>query len=169
MTVHVKKPSKKIRKVSAAVAAEIWDDREGKARPTPERRAKGAFVLRDGDDAGITVAVDECATMLDWLARSGIITQEQCAAGHSLAALLERTRLVSGSRSCLDFDVGGYDSSEPTHGELRDERERAILHERCGRGVWLELRRVCHEGQRPHSPMRLSQGLTVCARFWRLI
>lgn len=155
---------------SAAVAAQIWEDREGKARPTPERLSKGAFVLRDTEDAGVTVAVDEAATMLDRLGRAGVITPEQVQAGHDLAALLERTRLVSGGRSCCDFSPVGHEgNAEPTHGELRDHRERAELHERCGHAVWADLRRVCHEGQRPHSPMRLSEGLTICARFWGLI
>lgn len=154
---------------SAAVAAANWQDRpdSGKARPTPERRAKGSFVLRDTEDAGVTVAIDEAPTMLDRLHAKHIITASQRDGGLDLAALLRRTMLVSEGRSCLDWTpVATGDDSEPTHAELRDAEERAEIYLACGMVVFAELRRVCHEHQMPRSIDRLRQGLDICARFW---
>lgn len=54
-----------------AAAAEIWEDREGKARPTPQRKLKGVFSLSDGDDAGVSVASDSASCTLDALAVRG--------------------------------------------------------------------------------------------------
>lgn len=153
---------------SIAAAAEIWTPREGKDRPTPERLSKGAFVLRDTEDAGVTHAVDEGATELDRLAIRGLITEDQRDGGHDFAALMERTRLVSRGRSCLDFTPVGYDGGEGNEWqEKRDSQDRAELYLACGMATWAELRRVCCEGHAPTSIERLRHGLTVCAEFWR--
>lgn len=165
---------------STATAADIWEDRDGKARPTPERRAKGAFVLRDGDDAGVTVAVDEAATFIDALAARGIISAEQRDGGHDFAALMERTALVRSGRSCLDFSPVGYDGDvPPTHGELRDAQERAELYLAVGTFTWAVMRRACHEWATPEHAaqsrkllrmidvQRLRDGLDMCVKFWR--
>lgn len=152
---------------SAAVVADIWQDREGKARPTEERRRQGSWVLRDGEDAGVTVAVDEHAHVLDQLAAKGIIDSDQQQAGHDFAALLERTRLVAGGRSCLNMDPVGHEGdAEPTHGELRDAAERRDLNQRMGAWVWSEMRMVCHQGFWPERLDRLREGLDVAAKYW---
>ena len=155
--------------LSAAVTAENWDDRpeSGKSRPTPQRMAKGVFVLRDGEDAGVTVAVDENATMLDRLCADGVIEPAQRDGGLSLAALLHRTRLTKEGRSCLDFSPVGHDGGgEPTHAELRDSQERAEIYLACGVATFRELRSVCLEGHTPRNINRLRSGLDICARFW---
>lgn len=155
---------KRRKTVAAAVAAQIWEDRAGKARPTAERRAKGKFVLRDGDDAGVTVAVDEGVTVLDRLALAGVITEDQRQAGHDLAAVLYRTRLGSTGRSCIDMSPVGYegDDLEETHQEVRDRQQRAQVFQRCrGPWVWPELVRVCRDDQRPRSIEALRDGLDV--------
>lgn len=156
--------------MSAARHAENWQDREGKARPTPERRAKGVFVLRDGDDAGVTVAVDEAVTMLDQLRRNGTITDPQCQAGHDFAAMLNRMQMVSPGRSCLDFTPVGYEGDhDPTHAELRDKADRIALFAKCsGPWVWAELRRVCYEHDKPKHMPSLISGLNMCADYWGL-
>jgi len=155
---------------SAAVSAEIWADREGKARPTPERIAKGKFSLRDADDAGVTVAVDEASTPLDVLRIAGVITDIQCQAGHDFAAMMYRTRMVSPGRSCLDFSPVGHDGdNEPSHAELRDSQDRAKLFAKCdGPLVWAELRRVCFEHQPTKHLPSLRSGLDLCAVYWGL-
>lgn len=155
--------------LSAAVAADNWEDRpdSGKSRPTAERKDKGRFVLRDGEDAGVSIAVDEAAHILDVLHSRGVITGDQRDAGHDIAALLERTRLVSAGRSCLDFTpVGHDDNREPTHGELRDTQERNDLYLGVGMLTFRELRHVCHEGNPPRSVDRLRDGLTFAAKMW---
>lgn len=154
------------REKSAAVAAEIWADRDGKRRPTEERRQKGAFVLRDGDDAGVTVAVDEAATCLDRLRIAGRITDEQCQGGQDYAALMERTRMISGGRSCIDFTPVGYDGGGSDHAEARDSRDRAELYLACGMLTWAEMRRVCCDQHEPKDMARLRAGLDICAKFW---
>lgn len=149
--------------------ATIWSDRDGKARPTPERRAKGCFVLRDTEDAGATVAVDEEASMIGRLQRAGIITATQAHAATDLAALLERTRITSRGRSCLDTTPIGHEGdAEPTHGELRDAQERAEIYLSCGVAIWRELLRLCQDDDRPRNIGLLRQGLDICVRYWRL-
>ncbi len=153
---------------SIAAAADVWTDREGKARPTPERRMKGAFVLRDTEDAGVTVAVDEGATVLDRLASRGIITRAQCDGGHDFARLMERTRLTAKGRSCLDFSPVGYDSGNGNEWqEIRDNQDRDELYLGCGMATWAELRRVCCDDLPPRSLDRLRAGLSLCEAFWR--
>ena len=154
-----------------AVAADNWADRDGKARPTPERRAKGAFVLRDTEDAGVTVAVDEGATQLDRLHMRGVITAEQCQAGHDLAAILYRTRLVSAGRSCLDWTPVGPDTDDApeTWQQERDRVQRTRIFMRCrGQWVWPELVRTCRDDEPPRKIDALRDGLDVCiAEFKR--
>ncbi|MCJ8138592.1 hypothetical protein [Falsirhodobacter halotolerans] len=155
------------RDASAAVTADIWQDREGKARPTDERRARGAWVLRDGEEAGVTVAVDEHAHVLDQMLAKKLITADQCLAGHDFAALMERTRMVSAGRSCLDFTPVGYEGdNDPTHGELRDASERKVLYAQMGSWVWSEMRMVCHQGFWPDRLDRLREGLDMAAKYW---
>lgn len=155
---------------AAAVAADIWQPRpdSGKDRPTPERRAKGAFVLRETEDAGVTFAVDTAATMLDRLTVRGLLSADQCQAGHDYAALMERTRLVSQGRSCLNFEPVGHDSdAEPTHGELRDIQERRELYLACGVLTWAVLQRTCVDQQMPADLIRLREGLDICVKMWK--
>lgn len=173
-------PSKKARRLSkrigkqersAAVQAENWNDREGRARPTPERKAKGAFVLRDGDDAGVTVAVDEDVTELDRMRKANKITTEQCNAGHDFAAMINRMLMVPPPRSCLNFEPVGYDDSdEETHTERRDREDRTRIHMRCMAGpwVWAELRRVCVDNAEAKHMPSLLQGLDICVAHWGL-
>lgn len=153
---------------SPAVAAEIWRPREGKDRPTEERRRRSVFALRDTEDAGVTVAVDLEATLLDRLQQRGVISADQCQGGLDFAALMARTRLGAAPRSCLDWGPLGYDSGEVSAAELRDAEDKAELYLACGSLTWAELRRVCVEGALPKDLGRLRQGLDLCARFWGL-
>lgn len=164
-----KREARKAKKTSVAVSAEIWDDRDGKARPTPERRAKGSFVLRDGEDAGVTVAVDECVTVLDALAKEGLITEDQRQGGHDLAMVLYRTRLGSQGRSCLDFTPSGHpdEDSPETHQEQRDRQQRAQVFAACrGPWVWPELYRVCGQNRPAQSLPSLRAGLDLCVKVF---
>lgn len=186
MTRHVKDPfaraeasSERIRQDRAArraekkaqmqaAAAERWADRDGKARPTPERRAKGAFVLRDGEAEGESFAVDEAATVLDRLAMAGVINEDQRQGGIDLAMVLHRTRLGHQGRSCCDFTPTGYQDDEPeTHQQQRDRQQRAQVYASCrGPWVWPELYRVCGEDQQPRHIESLRAGLDVCVKVF---
>jgi hypothetical protein len=162
-----RRSQRKAQEQSAAVSADNWDDRDGKARPTPERRAKGDWELRDGEDAGVTVAVDRRASMLDQLGHIGKITANQVQGGHDFAALMQRMQMVPAGRSCLDFSPVGFDAAdEPTHAELRDAQDRTELYLACGMLTWAELRRVCVDGDAPRSYDRLRAGLDLCVKFW---
>lgn len=164
-----KREARAKRKASPAVAAEIWTDRDGKARPTPERRAKGSFALRDGEDAGVSVAVDEAVTVLDRLALAGQITEDQRQGGIDLAAVLHRTRLGSQGRSCLDFSPAGHsdDDAPETHQQRRDRQQRAKIFGACrGPWVWPELYRVCGQDQPVRSIEALRAGLDVCVKVF---
>ena len=169
------KRSKKLRRAdrkaqSIAAAAEIWEPREGKERPTPERRAKGAFVLRDTEDAGVTVAVDEGATELDRLALRGTITEDQRQAGHDLAQVLHRTRLTSSGRSCIDMTPVGHQSLEDSDDDWqakRDEQQRQAVYLRCrGPWVWPELIRVCRDDEPVRDVASLRSGLDVAMKVF---
>lgn len=167
--VKAKRAARKARKASVAVSAAIWDDREGKARPTAERRAKGAFVLRDGEDAGVTVAVDTAATVLDQLAIAGQITEDQRQAGIDLAMVLHRTRLGSQGRSCIDFSPVGYadDDAQETHQQQRDRQQRMQVYAACnGPWVWPELYRVCGEDRPVRHLESLRAGLDLCIKVF---
>lgn len=169
----VKRSKRKLKRAkrqeqSAAIAAAQWEARpeSGKDRPTPERKTKGAFRLVDGEDAGVTVAVDMESTLLDRLASRRIITPEQAQGGHDFASLMERTRLVSQGRSCLNFEPVGHDESEPTHAELRDQQERREIYLACGSLTFAELRRTCCDERMPKDILRLREGLDLCVKFW---
>lgn len=155
---------------SIATAAEIWTDREGKARPTPERLSKGAFVLRDTEDAGVTVAVDEGATELDRLAMRGVITEDQRQAGHDLAQVLHRTRLTSAGRSCINMEPVGYQSLEDSEDDWqakRDNEQRQAVWLRCrGPWVWPELIRVCRDDEPVRDVASLRSGLDVAMKVF---
>ena len=163
-----KKAAKKALKKaqSAAIEADNWRDRDGKARPTPERKAKGQFRLIDGEDAGVTIAVDEESTILDKLRRADLITHDQCEAGHDFAALMMRTRLVSQGRSCLDFSPVGYDGDFEDEQSIRDNETRTRIFAKCrGPWVWPELRRVCVEGRNVSDLASLRDGLDICIKY----
>lgn len=151
---------------SLAVEADNWQPRDGKDRPTPERKAKGKFELIDGEDAGVTIAIDRQATVLDQLQAAGHLTPEQCEAGLDFAALMARTRLVSQGRSCLDFTPVGYEGDIEDEASKADEAARAKIFARCnGPWVWAELRRVCCENRPVSHLASLQDGLDICAKI----
>ena len=157
------KAEKKRRKQerSAAVAAQNWDDREGKARPTPERRSKGAFALHDGEDAGVTVAVDEVPDCLAALLASGAITKRQHDGGRAFAEAAFQNLGGPSQRSCLDIGAAGYDASD---GDPDQHREWRRLQRYTGGAFGICLT-VCWEGLaiKPHALGLLRHGLTQAA------
>lgn len=159
------------RMAEEARQAEIrrWQPREGRDRPTDERRAKGVFALRDTEDAGVTVAVDEGGTEIDRLAARGLITEDQRQAGHDLAAVLYRTGAAPAGRSCLDVTPRGHPDgdAEETHHEARDRQQRQQVWIKCrGSWVWPELVRVCGHDEPVRHLESLRAGLDVCSRVF---
>lgn len=143
----------------------IWEDREGNARPTPERLKRGKFELRDAEDAGARYAVDSEAHRIDQLEALGTIDRDQATAAAQFAELSSRNRLVSQGRSCLDFSPVGYDANIPDDPvSARDWRE---LYLAMGVAMHGECRRVCVEGHRLTSAKLLRSGLDICVKFFK--
>lgn len=149
-------------KQDAAAKAEIWDDRDGKARPTPQRRLKGVFSLRDAEDAGVSVAVDQASGTIDRLAHVRVITSRQREAGHIFEEVVRGSIGSPAGRSCVDFSPVGYDGDEADDESAQRAQSR-----------WRSLRRmlppkqrqecmaVCWQGQLPRSIGLLREALTV--------
>lgn len=158
------------REAAAQIEAKRWIPREGKDRPTQQRLTKGAFVLRDTEDAGVSVAVDENATMLDRLRSAGLISEDQRQAGHDLAGVLQRTSLAPQGRSCLDMTPRGHhgDDTDETWQERRDSQQRRLVWARCkGPWVWPELMRVCRDDEACRHIDSLRSGLDICVQVFR--
>lgn len=143
----------------ARAKAEIWDDRDGKARPTEQRRIKGVFRLREGDDAGVSIAVDEASCTVDRLHASGVLTDRQREAGHGFEATARGVLGSPAGRSCCDMTPVGHDGDSDDDGAIEARRRwdslRRMLHPDDRR----ELVAVCWEGHRPVSLDRLRRGL----------
>lgn len=143
---------------AAQARAEIWEDRDGKARPTPQRRLKGVFALRDAEDAGVTIAVDSASCAIDRLAAAGTITPRQREAGHGFEAVARGTLGSPAGRSCVDFTPVGHDGDDDdgsVDARRRWDSLRRMLHPADRR----ELMAVCWEGAKPVSIDRLRRGL----------
>lgn len=142
-----------------ASAAEIWDDRDGKARPTPQRRLKGVFSLRDGDEAGVSVAVDGASCVIDALAARGDLTPRQREAGHGFE---DAARGVLGSpagRSCCDMTPVGHDGDDEDDAAIEAKRRWDSLRRMLRPADRRELEAVCWSRHRPVSMDRLRRGL----------
>lgn len=144
---------------------DLWEDREGNARPTPERLAKVSFALRDTEDAGVRHAVAVDDYMLDKLLSERRINPDQHAAGWDYARLAAKNRLVSSGRSCLDFSPVGYDANLPDDPTASQDWRELYL----ALGVWAnaQCRRVCVDGLRPDSYSALWAGLNICVKFFK--
>lgn len=148
-----------------AAAAEIWEDREGKARPTPQRKLKGVFSLRDGDEAGVSVASDSASCTLDALAVRGVISAQQCEAGHIFE---DAARGVMGSpagRSCVDFSPVGHEGGEDEEAAAKAKRRWDSLRRIMRPDDRRELLAVCWQGAAPRSMDRLRRGLDATANW----
>ena len=144
---------------------DLWEDREGNARPTPERMTRAAFVLHDTEDAGVRRAVDPYTHILDQMLRDNLITQDQCDGGFGYAKLAAFNVAGATGRSCLDFSPVGYDANMPDDpGKAQDWRE---LYLSLGVALNAECLRVCHYGKRPASITALRAGLNICVKFFK--
>lgn len=149
--------------IRLAAAADIWEDREGKAKPTPQRKLKGVFSLRDSDAAGVAVAVDSASSPIGALADLGAITDRQREAGDIFE---DAARAALGSptgRSCVDFSpaghVGDNDDDIAVAASKRWDSLRRMISPQDRR----ECMAVCWEHARPVSIDRLRRGLDAVA------
>lgn len=142
-----------------AAAAEIWDDREGKARPTLQRKLKGVFSLRDGDDAGVSVATDSASCTLDALAVRGAITARQQEAGQVFESAARGVMGSPAGRSCVDFSPAGHDGDDDEDAAITAKRRWDSLRRMIRPDDRRELLAVCWEGAAPRSMDRLRRGL----------
>lgn len=138
---------------------EIWTDRDGKSRPTPQRRLKGVFRLRDTDDAGVSVAVDAASCVVDQLAALEAITPRQKEAGHEFEAVARGVLGSPAGRSCVDFSPVGHDTDDDDDAAVAAKRRWDSLRRMIRPDDRRELIRVCWEKRRPESMARLRRGL----------
>lgn len=153
------------RKAAGAPQAEIWEDRDGKARPTPQRRLKGVFRLRDGDDAGVSVAFDEASGVIDALAHAGRITARQREAGHIFEEVSRGAVGSPAGRSCVDFTPVGHDGDEDDEDAVRAQARWRSLRRMLHPAHRQECMAVCWEGKQPRSVARLRDALD-CVGDW---
>lgn len=144
---------------------DMWEDREGNARPTPERMTHASFVLRDTEDAGVRCAVALNDHLLDRMLARNTITPDQHSAGWDYARLAALNILGSRGRSCLDFSPIGYDNSIP--GDTTAAQDWRELYLSLGVALNAECRRVCVDGLRPDSWPALRAGLDICVKFFK--
>ncbi|MDF3904684.1 hypothetical protein [Paracoccus sp. AS002] len=150
-------------KLRIAAAAEIWDDREGKARPTPQRRLKGVFSLRDADEAGVSVAVDSASCVIDALAERGVITARQCEAGHIFEAAARGALGSPAGRSCVDFSPVGHDGDGDDEETVRANKRWSSLRRMIRPDDRREMMAVCWQNAKPQRLEQLRRGLDATA------
>lgn len=145
--------------------ADLWEDRDGNARPTPERMTHAAFTLHDTEDAGARCAVAIDDYLLDKLCAKGLITADQKSAGWDYARLHASNRLTSSGRSCLDFSPVGYDASLPDDpGKAQEWHELYLC---LGVAFNDECRRVCVDHRKPRDLSTLRAALDICVKFFK--
>jgi hypothetical protein len=104
--------------------ARSWEDREEQRRPTPERLRHGAWRLVDGEDAGVSVAVDGISHPLSWLEVRGCIDADQSAAAQQWMELHEAAGFLRKGKDCLTLnEPRGYDATEGNPTASADYRE----------------------------------------------
>jgi hypothetical protein len=84
-------------------------------RPTPERYARGSWIEPTGKDAADHVLIDRDCDMIGRLYRQNALTYAQFEAARSFQAILAAFQAelgVSGYRSCLADNAGGYEGSD---------------------------------------------------------
>lgn len=155
-------------------SADPWEDRDGKRRPTPQRRERGAFRLVPAEDAGVTYAYDDCSTPLRSAFTRSQISRRQIDAGEAFERLVRAVSGSPGPRSCLDFTPRGGDQSDPEW-RAHARNEFVDLCRVMGQATSSVMLAVCHahQGTGPRSLrrrrwQRLLEGLTAAADFWKL-
>lgn len=143
--------------------AEIWDDREGKARPTPQRLLKGVFSLRDAEDAGVSVAVDCMSCVIDRLAETGTITARQREAGHIFESAARGALGSPAGRSCVDFSPVGYDGDDDDEDAARANKRWSSLRRMIRPDDRREMMAVCWQNAKPQRLEQLRRGLDATA------
>lgn len=144
-----------------AAAAEIWEDRDGKARPTPQRRLKGVFSLRDGDDAGVSVAVDQRACTIWTLLDLGLIDKRQAEAGEIFEEVARGGIGSPSSRSCIDFSPVGHDGDGDDDAAIRARSRWRSLQRMLSPSDRQECMAVCWQHVMPRSISRLRHALDI--------
>ena len=142
---------------------ENWTDREDKRRPTPQRIIKGVFSLRDGDDAGVTIAVDGASCVIDALATKGRITARQREAGHIFEDVVRGAVGSPAGRSCVDFSPVGYEGDHDDEDTIRAQKRWNSLRRMMRPQDRQECMAVCWQQQAPRNLNRLTSALNVVA------
>jgi len=84
-------------------------------RPTPERYARGSWIVPTGKDADDHVLIDRHCDMIGRLFAQHALTYPQYEAARTFQAIVAAFHIelgVSGFKSCLSENLGGYDGTD---------------------------------------------------------
>lgn len=157
-----------------AELAHQWEDREGNARPTPERKARTVMRLVDGADAGVKIAYDDQSTPLRDCFVQGKIDEHHVTAGERFEALCRANMGSPSPRSCLDWSPKGHDETVTEYAVRARQALTEATHV-LGLETSTVLMDVCyfHKGTGPRRPdarrwSRFVTGLNALAVLWGL-
>lgn len=137
-----------------------------KARPTPERRKRGAWQEIGGKAAVERYLRDVEAHLIDALEWRGIITQEQADAGRDFERLVRAATETPQARdSTTIWEPKGFENDDGNVKAVRDRRELYLF-----LGVYRDrlLRRACvnNEKLKLNELQLLPEALNECVRFF---
>ena len=146
---------------------QTWTPREGKDRPTPERRKRGQWAFVTTEDAGGKAARDMHAHPIDRLEHAGVISNDQASAARDFEDLYRACMEVGGTRdSTTIWEPQGHDSTDgPVEAKERYRelcRQIGIVRENA-------LRQVCVFGYEPRRAAEigaLREALNEAGRFF---
>lgn len=153
-------------------------DRQGQARPTPERIAKGSYRVGETSRAGIRFVMDEDATPIRAAHRRGKLTRRQVDAAEAYEEHHTSVWGRGGSRDCLDTSPRGGASHESDSQQMRwasanrrlnalmalmDAKVAKVLFDVC---VNQEAIGDCRPTYKRYQHLVL--GLDICADFYKI-
>lgn len=144
-----------------------WADNpnEDRARPTPQRRKRGAFRLVRLEKNGPSAAIDVTAQPIMAALASGVITERQYDAAVRFEQLARQIRGPVGQRSCLDLEPVGHDESD---GAEEAEREWGAIRKELGFAVFQAVDAVAYHHDRIERVRLVRQGLDWLGDYWGL-
>ena len=145
-----------------------WESREGRDRPTPERKAKATtWVFVMTEEAGVKAARDVSGNPIDRMQHTGVLDNDQASAARDFEQLYRAASEAPPSRdSTQTWEPKGHDS---TDGPVEAARDRKELYLALGMHRDQLLRKVCvrHEEPKPNEIGPLREALNECVRFFK--
>lgn len=121
------------------------------------------FSLRDGEDAGVTIAVDAASCVISALAERGAISARQREAGHIFEEVARGAVGSPAGRSCMDFSPVGYEGDLDDEDAIRAQKRWNSLRRMMRPQDRQECMAVCWQRVQPSSINRLRSALDIVA------